>query len=47
MPFRHLAQNRHKTGGASVVFSWTYMRAIKGLLAAQSVQYGIGRFLPS
>ncbi len=47
MPFRPLAQNRHKTDGESVVFSWTYMRATKDLLAAQSVQNGIRRFLPS
>jgi hypothetical protein len=44
---RPLAQNRHKTDGESVVFSWIYMRATKNLLAAQSVQNGIGRLLPS
>lgn len=44
MLFRPLAQNRHKTDGEPVVFSWTYMRAIKDLLAAQN---GIWTSLPS
>jgi hypothetical protein len=44
---RSLAQNRHKTGGEFVVFSRTYMRAIKTLLAAQPIQNGIWRSLPS
>jgi hypothetical protein len=40
MPFQPLAQNRHKTDGEFIVFSWTYMRMIKSQSAAQSAQNG-------
>jgi hypothetical protein len=47
MLFQPLAQNWHKTDGEPIVFSWTYMHAIKHLLAAQSAQNGMWRSLSS
>ena len=47
MLFRPLAQNRHKTGYESIVFSSIYMRATRNQLAAQSAQEGLGRLLPA
>ena len=46
MLFQLLAQNRHKTGDESVVFSSIYMRAIKNQLAAQLAQNELRRWLP-
>jgi hypothetical protein len=47
MLFQSLAQNRHKTGDESIVFSSIYMRAIKSQWAAQLAQNGLERLLPS